>query len=176
MGADQDFYDNLIVLIDYIIEIIKHIQARDIKIEASTGTLSAAKMYLSTCDSHSIVTGFIKRSYPYWDRVHNKDLDFLVNNSCVLFSEVGKEHIQAFTSIFALRDKKTNELVLDEKIYACIWEIVHEMVKSSILYIHEYRKPDPSTGKYTVEYFPYNKDTNEGIRVSVLVKKWNVTV
>lgn len=167
------FYKNIDILISLSSDILQWAIQRGIKTKINPGILNLGKIYLAQMNKHELISGFIKRSYKYWDLIYNRDEKFLMENSGVLFNELDSEYVDSFNELFSMIEPDTEEYLIRPETRASLWNILHAMIENCIKYIHEYRKPLFNEEKqkitYTVGYFPE-------IKVSDQIQKWNITV
>lgn len=162
------FKKNLIALLELFQEIIVYIKTEKpfYKLDIEPNILSLAKFKLSSMDDLILIENFISKSYNYWDQIKEKDEEFLVQNSNVLFEGAPVEYINIFTEILTKCDDNNTPLI-DNDIKDNIWEILNGLVINSIKHIHIQRKYNTTTKKYTVIYA---KD----IKLGEVSEKWNV--
>ena len=151
--SDELFKKNVCILIDLSCCIIDWSKSQNVDTGANSMLLGLAKGYISDIENHTLITGFIMRSYNYWPQIKERDMDFLVDNSAVLFSEISQENIKPLTDLFKIKNKDDQSFIPKESLDS-LWEIIEAMIINCIKYIHEYRLPDKETKKYTREYFP----------------------
>lgn len=123
---------------------------------------------------------FIAKSAAYWPQIKEKDINFLVLNSAVLFNDLPENYVKGFCDLFKMKDKGL--LVIPEKNIEDLWDFLQAMVRISIRHVHTQRKPNyvdvvskGEDGKasstkemqYTEEYFPT-------LKVSKLVELWQI--
>ena len=128
-----------------------------------------------------MIETFISKSVTYWDQIKNKDMNFLLENSSVLFMEFPQQYVTNFCKIFKMADTDGKSLISENYIDE-IWDFLHAMVRICIRHIHETRNPkevevvsksDDGVSvktkmiQYTVEYFP-------SLSVRKLVETWKV--
>jgi hypothetical protein len=185
-SSAQRYKDNLLALCELNRDIIVDINNKGIKTSLHPTMISIGMSILEQSDAENIIKGFIHRSHEYslampnennnndnklyhpiiWERIRNKDENFLLNNSDSIFGEMSKENIAYFKEIFTLKDHNGN-LAIVNKQKEQMWSIIHGMVKICIKYIHEKREPNVETKKYTLPFY----DT---ISISKLTKKWEL--
>jgi len=161
---------NLLEIIRLTRDIISYVSQNGYKINIDPNLCNIAVKILENVQASKIVDGFIERSFNYWDKLKEKDEEFLLLNSNVLFGELDQNVISAFASMMKAKDPNGKSYVPDET-KESVWKIIHAMIKGSIKYVHESRCAKEIDGKmkYTVEFFPK-------IRISEQVKNWNITI
>lgn len=147
------FKENVLILIKHTSTIVNHVNDKGINSGISLPVLEIASFLVSSSNNETLIKGFIERSYPHWDVIKKKDTAFLVENSEVLFSEIGEDYIKPFKNLFSIKDS-TGKNAIDEELLKYLWEIIHDMIINCFNHIHFSRKPDPITKKYTEKYVP----------------------
>jgi hypothetical protein len=178
--AENLFYSNFEILLKFTTDIINFSNEKGEKTEITPEILSAGSMYIQFLDRKSIIKGFIKRSLKYWDKIKNKDEEFLINNCSVLFNELDEKYIDDFSRLFTL--KKNGEYFLPQGTRDSLWEILTEMIICCIKYIHQercFKVFDPpkfveSTQKYIEK--GYTKSFFPEIKLSTEVKRFEVEI
>ena len=127
-----------------------------------------ATVYIQVTNSKSLIEEYIKKSYLYWDSIKDKDEEFLKNNLNILFNELPEKYIKIFYDMFEYK-LQNGDFLLDEEIKNNIWELMFGLTCNSINHIYEIREEsrDPTTGKYTKNYFPI-------IKIKLEKEKWNI--
>ena len=193
-STSERYKDNLLALCDVTKEIIVHIQKQGIKTRLQPSIIDFGSSIIESSSPESIIDGFIKRSHEYcvkykiedgsdphpyvWEKIRNKEEDFLLNNLNTLFGELSKDTVILFAELFSITDSKGKLAVSSEK-KEDMWSLLHGMVRICINYIHEKRKPGEiekeingeiiKTKGYTVTFY-------SDIKVKALTEKWNMNV
>lgn len=169
--SEKNFRKNVEELIDLTVETLNWVKREGINHDISVGKLTMGKLYMNTYDDHSLITGFIKRSKDHWEKIKNRDEEFLFNNSSVIFSEFEDENIEFFNKLFLMKNNK-NEFIIQKETKNAFWDILEDMVKNSIKYIHEFRGMEYNEEKkknvYKRNYFP-------DISIKKQVELWQIT-
>lgn len=155
------FKKNLLVLCDLLGEIIDYVKNKNFKTDLSSTTLEILKFSVSTMDEKNLIETYIKKSYKYWDCIHQKDEIFLKENCFILFEGLPTDYIKIFSDIL-----KTENL-LEDDIKDNIWEIIQALTINCIKHVHCNRDFNVQSEKYTKIYFPDISLKNEFI-------KWNI--
>src|SRR5260221_6582289 len=127
------FRSNLIVLLNFAKTIINEINSHpDIASGRVTGTelnyglLGMAITATESSDPEHITKGFIIRSVQHWEKIANRDLNFLINNADVLFKGAPEAEIRKFSEAFEIRDTKGNRVVTESNINN-LWTILNAL-------------------------------------------------
>lgn len=97
--------------------------------------------YLSSHYSkEKIIQGFIKRSHAHWDAIHERKEEFFASNANAIFGGLPLDNVDAFKKLFTLKDKNGVHVIAKED-RAAIWDFFDSLVKISIRYIFEGRRP-----------------------------------
>lgn len=169
-----------IVIIDMaqlIRKIVVYVNSKGYKTKLTPQTIDLGTVALNGFSGKKLTHEFVKRSYKiapgcetdtYWDKAREKNEDFLHQNLSILFGELSMDLVQDFSDIMKLKDDKGKYVVVDET-RESIWEFLQALIKISIRFVHETRKPELIDGKkqYTVEYF-------SEISVSKQVTLWKI--
>lgn len=161
---------NLLEIIRLTRDTISFVKGKGYKIDMDPNLCNIAVKILEGVQSNKIVDGFIERSFNYWDRLKNKDEEFLLVNATVLFGELDLSVTNTFAGMMRAKDENGKSYVQDET-KESVWKLIHAMIKGSIKYVHESRCPKEIDGKmkYTNEFFPK-------IRISEQVQIWNIKI
>lgn len=127
----------------------------------------------------TIIETFITKSAVYWAQIKERDMNFLIENSAVLFSDLPEKYVTGFTSLFSMKDKNGAALIKTQDIDD-LWKFLEAMVRISIRHIHNSREPTyidvvSKSGDGKVEKcLQYTKDYCPTIKVSKLVDIWQI--
>lgn len=148
----ERFHTNSIEFCRLVKDVIAHADMNGFSLPISPIMLDIAIGILSNSDPDLIVETFIKRSAAHWNAIHAKDIHFFRTQGLDVFNGLPEAQVQAFNSLFDMKDANGNPIIdvdtLDE-----FWSFFHSFVKISVCHIHLQRKPDPTTKKYTQNYF-----------------------
>lgn len=185
-NPSERFKSNLIILIDIISDMFEEgyenkIVKNDFKI------LGLLKIIIKKYDGSKMLTNFIKKTNPYWEKIRDKDLDYFKDLGLQLFDiargeglekyksesdddffkSLSSSHVDNFRTLLEGEYEVDGEKleILDDERKADIWKILHSFVRISIVFIHQERKYKDS--KYTVEFFP-------DISVKENIDKWEI--
>ena len=188
MTTCDKYKHNLITLVDIFSEMFSEGKQHGL-VDSHTQLFTICKLVLGKSNPEKMISKFITKTYDYWDKILDKDLDYFKElglNLFDVFENKGVEHfkdsdVKQVSVLSSLKDSHVNEFreilsaeieidgemksILNEERITEIWQIFHSFVKLSIIHIHEKRKK--VDGKYTIEFFPE-------ISVSKNAKKWNV--
>ena len=185
-NPSERFKSNLIILIDIIADMFEEgyenkVVKNDFKI------LGLLKIIVKKYDGSKMLTNFIKKTNPYWEKIRDKDLDYFKDLGLQLFDiargeglekyksesdddffkSLSSSHVDNFRTLLEGEYEVDGEKleILDDERKADIWKILHSFVRISIVFIHQERKYKDS--KYTVEFFP-------DISVKENIDKWEI--
>lgn len=110
------------------------------------------------------MTDFIKHSYPYWDNILEKDINFLINHFSSLLPN--SEISDKLSILFGDNGEK---MYISEEKLTLIWRLIHLCIKMSIKYIkHTGRTGFTNTTLFT------KKETTTTFDVEKLIETWKV--
>lgn len=159
MEDSKLFKENVLSLINLSCKIINYVKETGYETTANAGIFQMGSVIVSISNNDDLIDGFINRSYIHWKIIKEKNIDFLINNSSLLFSDIDQDTLHPLTELF---EKK---IIKDEYIDE-LWDIIHDMITNCLNYIHIRRKKDPNTGKYTVTYI-------KEINLRLMKEMWN---
>ena len=81
-----------------------------------------------------IIDNFIKNTCQHWEKINEKDENFFIENAGDLLKDYPVGDIDPFKEIF-----KNN--YIDDNDKELLWEYLESLIKISIIYIHQERKP-----------------------------------
>lgn len=150
----QRFHTNLLDLCDLLGTTIGWVNEQGVSTNLSPLMATGVRFYVATWQPDKAIEGFISKSANYWDEIHKRNKQFLVENADVLFAELSdyKAQIQAMSNLFAMKrtvnvsqpdgtTRTVEQYVIPDETLDSIWDILHSMVRISIRHIHERRKP-----------------------------------
>lgn len=172
MSPPQErFKERLCQFIDYTKSIVIEANENGIETPVSPFILDLSKNFIGKEDSDKIVTTFILRSFPNWERIRLHDLEFMKGEGLKSFYGIPEKNLKEFTALFDLVKPDGNRL-LSEEIEVKLWDFFESLVHISICYVHMKRKPalNPATNKvgYTENFFP-------DMKVKAQVELWKIT-
>lgn len=187
LPAEERFKRNFLTLVDICHEMVEEGSQNGVSTITPT-MFNLVKIFITRLEGRFLLERFIRKTYDYWDKIYEKDLNYFKELGLNLFSMVGDkgldnivnredksltgglsmDHISSFKNLLSSKYKDENgndiEIFDDDKIEDT-WKIMHGFVKQSIVYVHKQRQM--VNGKYTKEYFP-NVDIKEN------GEKWKV--
>ncbi len=186
VSSVEKFKANLLILIDIVSEMFEEGYENKV-IGSDFKLLPILKIVIKKVPGDRLLKNFIKRTNPYWDQIHEKDVSYFKNLGLELFdmvkdkgveeytkdsddgflSKISGNHIDLFKELMEGEYEVDGEKVpiLDDERKEDIWKILHSFVRISVVYIHNERKYQD--GKYQVEFFPE-------IKVKSNIEKWNI--
>jgi hypothetical protein len=122
---------------------------------------------VNVADSLEIAERFGARSFKYWDRIFDKDEDFIFSNWEIFFGPACTRYTAPLTEAFLTPG------LISQEIRDKLWQFIHSMIKNFILFVHWKRVPKEVDGvvKYTGKYF----STGEfNMKVKKEMEKWQI--
>jgi hypothetical protein len=166
-SSPQDrFKDRLVQFIDFTKGLVIEANEAGIETPVSPFLLDLSKNFIAKEDSDKIITTFILRSYPNWNRIHSHDLEFMKGEGLKAFHGIPEKNLKDFTALFDTT-KPDGTKLLTPVVEGQLWDFFESLVRTSVCYVHQQRKPDPVTKKYTANFFP-------DMKVRVQVEAWKI--
>jgi hypothetical protein len=154
-------------------DIIEEAEKAGVKVPVQTYVIDLATGFVSKKKPAEVINTFLIRSYNHWDRVKARDANFFKSATKTLFEGVSEENIAAFIALYdAVKPDGTK--IIDKDREDQYFDFFTAMIKQCICYIHQERKLDPVTKKYTVSAYSSIGESGP-IRISVLAAEWKVT-
>lgn len=169
---EKRFLQNVCSLMQLTREIIQQAQRDGVAVPVDPTIVEMAEMFVIQIDPRSVINTFIMRSFNHWQEVEKRNVAFFKETTRTLFQGVSEENIVKFLALYDTI-KPDGTRLIDAGYEKQFFEFFEAMIKQAICYIHQERKLDPVTKKYTVSAYPEIK----GVKVSVkdLVAQWKVT-
>ena len=185
--TEERFKLNFVTLIEICEEMVQ--EGDEHKVCSLTPTMfSILKIIVKNINSKFLIERFIRKTYDYWDKIKDKDIDYFKNLGVELFNMAedkgidnmldGEDksiagglkftHVSLFKDLLSASyiDSEGNTVqIFDDDRIADTWKIMHSFVKQSILYIHTNRRM--VDGNYTSDYF-------SNVNVKENAQKWRV--
>ena len=160
------FKDRLVQFIDFTKGLVVEANEAGIETPVPPFLLEISKNFIAKEDSDKIITTFILRSFQNWDRIHSHDLEFMKGEGLKAFHGIPEKNLKDFTALFNVV-KPDGTKLLSAPIEVQLWDFFESLVKISVCYVHQQRKPDPVTKKYTQNFFP-------DMKVKAQVELWKI--
>lgn len=194
----ERFKTNLLIFVGFFKDMFDEAKEENL-IQERISILPIVEIIIKRTSADEIVKWFISKTYEYWDKIFDKDEDYVEEISSKLFQMVqdgkldemkksnelkgadevlgnlSKGHIDNFKEVLtgSYRDSETGEMVkiFDDERKSDLWVYLQAFVKISINHIHFTRQMGED-GKYKTKFFP----TIGGEKVSIkkLAAKWGV--
>lgn len=185
--TEERFKINFVTLIEICEEMVQ--DGDEHKVCELTPTMfGILKIIVRNIDSKFLIERFIRKTYDYWGKIYEKDIDYFKNLGVELFNMAEDKgidnmldgddrsiagglkftHVSLFKNLLSASYIDTNGVtvkIFDDDRVADTWKIMHSFVKQSILYIHTNRKM--VDGSYTNDYF-------SNVNVKENAEKWRV--
>lgn len=163
---EQRFVERVCSFCEFFKQVLEQAQAEGLETPASPFIMDIVKNFIKKEDPHKAITTFILRSYKSWERAQTREKDYFRKDALSFFEGIPSTSVESFNGLFDLK-KKNGELLIDESMQASLWEVFDNLIKTSIIYVHQQRQPDPETKKYTKAFFPE-------IKVRDMVQKFQI--
>lgn len=187
LGVDERFKRNFITLVDICHEMVEEGDERGVCSITPT-MFNIFKIIISKLESKFLIERFIKKTYDYWDKIYEKDLEYFKDLGLNLFNMAGDkgidnmvegedkslmsglnmDHVSSFKNLLSSTytdDKGREVCIFDDERIDDTWKIMHSFVKQSITYIHT--KREMKDGVYTADYF-------SNVNIKENAEKWKV--
>lgn len=99
--------------------------------------INLSYMALKEMEMDPLITSFISNSSSHWDKLLNKDDNYLLKNAIQLMPD--RYHKKMRPYLDAIKDRHGG-LLLDTESLQEAWNLTHNMVKCSIHYLYDNRK------------------------------------
>jgi hypothetical protein len=164
---EERFKRRLLEFIEFTKSVIVEGNAAGIQTPVSPLIMDLSKAFIEKEDAGKIVTTFTIRSLKSWDKIKNRDVEYIKNAGSNIFEGVPEKSV---AEIKVLQDvlRPDGTRLFNETVQEGIWGYFDSLVKLSVCYVHKERCPDPVTKKYTKNFFPDMKIKSE-------VERWGIT-
>lgn len=132
------FKSNVVGLCELCVDIVKALEEKGIKSEFGSGTIKMAIVFVKMLNSRDVISTFIENSNEKWEEFSKKDDVTLTANLKTLFKGLPENCIEAILVALTNTDSDGNPLITKDNREE-IWDYLTELVKISIIYIHENR-------------------------------------
>src|SRR5258708_186674 len=125
----EKFHQNLTDLLDNVITVIEYLNQKGSASQIPVAIISAGKGYLLSKDKIETISKFIENSHTHWDKIHEKEDSYFVDNSGSIFGDYSEDsNFNALKVIFTgdALDKESKDIIR-----LCIFSLI----KISIVYI-----------------------------------------
>jgi len=163
----ERFKERLIQFIDFTKGMVIDANEHGIETPVSPFILDLSKNFIGKEEADKIITTFILRSHPNWDRIRNHDLPFMKTEGLKSFHGIPEKNLKDFTALFDVV-KPDGVPLLSPSVEEKLWDFFESLVRISVCYVHMKRCPDPVTKKYTANFFP-------DMKVKAQVEAWKIT-
>jgi len=164
---EERFKRRLLEFIEFTKSVIVEGNAAGIQTPVSPLIMDLSKAFIEKEDAGKIVTTFTIRSLKSWDKIKNRDVEYIKNAGSNIFEGVPEKSVADMKLLHdVLRPDGTR--LFNETVQEGIWGYFDSLVKLSVCYVHKERCPDPVTKKYTKNFFPDMKIKSE-------VERWGIT-
>ena len=167
LPPEERFVARVIDFCDFFKNLLTEAQANGIDTPASPFVMDIVKNFIKNEDATKAITTFILRSHESWDRALAREKDYFRTDGLKAFAGLSEKHIESFNALFDVK-KQDGTMLIDETVQEGLWQLFESLIKTSVAFVHQGRKPDPETKKYTTAFFPT-------IKVKAEVEKWKIT-
>lgn len=184
----ERFKRNMVTLLEIISDMFDEGNRNSI-VKSDFKLITILKILIESTPGDYMINNFIKKSYPYWERIRERDIEYFKEHGLDFFTNVKEKGIDSLTDEKQknndfIKNLKSSHLdnfklllegsytengkvidILDEERKEDIWKILNSFVKISVSHVHLERQY--IGGKYTQEYFPE-------INVKENIETWNI--
>jgi len=164
---EERFKERLIQFCEYVKGILKNANDNGIETPASPFVMDLIKNFVKKEEADKILATFLLRSYDNWEKVRSREKNFFRTDGLKAFHGIPEKSVDDFNKLFDVI-KPNGEPLLDDSTMEGIWQLFESLIKTSVVFVHHQRCPDPVTKKYTKNYFP-------GMSIKKQVELWNIT-
>jgi len=164
---EERFKRRLIEFIDFTKSVIVEGNSMGIQTPVSPLIMDLSKAFIEKEDAGKIVTTFTIRSLKSWDKIKNRDVEYIKNSGSSVFEGCPPKAVEDMKLLHDILRPDGTKL-FNDTVQAGIWDYFDSLVKLSVCYVHKERHPDPVTKKYTKNFFPDMKIKSE-------VERWGIT-
>lgn len=138
--------------------------------------VALAAGFISAFDKNFLIQGFIQNSHnTCWDKIKERDEDFMINNSGDIFKYLPMDKVSLFRDLFLTKDDM-GESVVPDSLKEQLWDILGAMVKISIKYIHKHRSPFSKIDSSGNEVRGYKNSFFDQVDVPYHTKVWGIAI
>ncbi len=182
------FFMNVVALCKLVKKYVKKCNNSGIK-RPNYKWLGAVIAFITTYheqDNHITIQNFIRYSVEHWDSIQERDEIFLSENAGKIFGKIipikgGEKYINMFAVLITAKDQNGKVIISDSE-RTLIWEYFFALVKISIIYLHNLKKPyQEKVGKKTYCRYEINHRNSPKkirdivkIKVTPLAAKWEM--
>lgn len=136
---EERFHQNVIGMSQLVYDLVDSAFRRGYKI-INPNLVALCEGILSFWNKRSLIDGFIRHSHAHWDQIHRRDETFFERHAKDIFKGLPLDKVDAFKELFTLRDDHGQHVIKQDDRDA-IWDFFGSLIKISIHYIHDNRKP-----------------------------------
>ena len=163
------FKANAESLAEFIHDLISDCDSKGYK-EINPALIGIGVRVISGMNPSTLIDKFIIKSHKIWDEIERKEEIFFIDHAGEIFGSFA--NLNAFKYLVTLEDKNGTKVVPeDDREY--IWGYFHSLVKISIKYIHEMRKPQIRMIDGT-ERVVYTDNFFKDIKLNSHAERWEV--
>ena len=138
LSQEAKFYDNLLGMVnEEVKKHLKKIESLHIRTPVSSQMADLAESFIRAYSNNKrvVIEKFIEKSYPFWNKIHVKDIQFFYQNADSILGGFATEKASMFRSILDAKDPKTGKKVLTTNDMDILWKYFHSFVVISIGYL-----------------------------------------
>lgn len=169
---EDRFHQNVLALTELVHDIVINVHERGFEI-VNPNLIGLVNGFLKGYNKTKLIRSFITYSYPHWDQIRIRDSHFFDKNAMEIFRDLPINNVDAFKSLYTLKDKNGNDVIADDDREA-VWDFFHSLVKIGIKYIHQGRQPAIRTDTHGVKKPIYVAHFFDEIELEKHAKLWNV--
>lgn len=164
---EERFKERLVQFCEYIKGILQEANDAGIETPASPFVMDFIKNFIRKEESDKVVTTFVLRSFATWEKIKNREKDFLRTDGLKAFAGIPEKNVEEFNKLFDIKRPDGTPL-MDDSTMEGVWQLFESLIKLSVIFVHHQRCPDPTTKKYTKNFFP-------DMSVKKQVEMWGIT-
>lgn len=138
-SPEERFYYNICELADFLLDLTQlcadeGVQTIDPKI------LAYGKSLLANYDKTYLIDNFINYTNEYWEEIRTHNVNFFLQHGSSIFGSLPIGNVNLFQVFYTANDRQGNPILTEED-KETLWSYFSALVRISIKYIHEKRKP-----------------------------------
>jgi hypothetical protein len=156
----------------FIVDLVTEVEKNTGHKTVDPKLIKLASFMIGAIDKNELIEGFIGHSYLHWEQIRLQNRDFFAENGADIFKNLPMKEVDNFKRLFTTKDRTGEFLVCGDN-SDILWEYFGALVKMSIKYIHEKRKPFTSIddGK---EVHDYSVSFMDNVNVENCVGLWKI--
>jgi hypothetical protein len=172
--ATERFYANVEYLVDLAKEASIELTSKNITSLSET-VISMAALVIGALPRTKLINTFIDNGEAEcWDNVADRNDQFFLSHADRLFGRLQGFKLNIFQDVF--RKDESGQFILSKVLIDDVWDTLGAMIKISINYIHQERRPIAVAGDNGVFENCYRNDFYSDINIAGHAEMWKVTL